>query len=72
MDHPARPICLVDLAIALKKRYVRSEDNEDLEEILLFEREALCLHPPGHPDRSTSLGNLATSFEHSDTKNLRG
>jgi tetratricopeptide (TPR) repeat protein len=42
---------------------------EDLEEAISSYREALALHPPGHPNRSSSLGNFAnallTRFEQS-------
>jgi catechol 2,3-dioxygenase-like lactoylglutathione lyase family enzyme len=31
---------------------------EDLEEAIIFYREALALHPIGHPDRSSSLSDL--------------
>jgi hypothetical protein len=35
---------------------------EDLEEVITYHREALTLRPPGHPDRSSSLNNLANVF----------
>ena len=35
---------------------------QDLEEAIVLEREALDLRPQGHPLRSTSLNNLATSL----------
>ena len=42
---------------------------EDLEEVITFHREALTFRPPGHPDRSQSLNNLAiavlTRYKHS-------
>jgi hypothetical protein len=34
---------------------------EDLEEVITYHREALTLCPPGHPNRSTSLNNLASA-----------
>jgi hypothetical protein len=37
--------------------------NEDLEDAISSHREALTLHPPGHPDRSSSLNNLANALQ---------
>jgi tetratricopeptide (TPR) repeat protein len=34
---------------------------EDLEEAITCHREALALRPHGHPDRSSSLNNLANA-----------
>jgi hypothetical protein len=34
---------------------------EDLEEAITYHREALTLCPPGHPNRSSSLNNLASA-----------
>ncbi|KAG2151615.1 TPR-like protein [Suillus bovinus] len=42
--------------------------SKDLDEAIVFDREVLALHPIGHPDRSSSLNDLANDlaarFEH--------
>ena len=35
---------------------------EDLDEVMTYHHEALTLRPPGHPDRSMSLNNLANAL----------
>jgi hypothetical protein len=43
---------------------------EDLEEAITSHREALTLRPPGHPNRSKSLDNLASCSVHTRYKQL--
>jgi hypothetical protein len=50
---------LNDRANTVLTRYEQSGRIEDLEDVITFHREALTLRPPGHPDRFSSLNNLA-------------
>ena len=50
---------LNNVATALFGRFQRLGKMEDLEEAIAYHRRALNLRPPGHPNRSSSLGNLA-------------
>ncbi|KAG1869359.1 CHAT domain-containing protein [Suillus subalutaceus] len=59
--------------MSLEKReslhhFEHRSNNEDLDQAIALHREALALRPVGHPDRSSSLNNLATElssrFEH--------
>jgi len=43
-------------------RSEQSGGTEDLEDAITYHCQALALCPPGHPKRSTSLGNLATTL----------
>lgn len=43
-------------------RFGQSARIEDLEEAISLNREAVTLCPLGHPDRSTSLNNLASDL----------
>ena len=48
-----------NLALHLSSRYNQLGGTNDLNEAIILDQEALSLRPPGHPQRSTSLGNLA-------------
>ena len=50
---------LIQRAIDPSSQYEQLGGMDDLDEAIIFDREAHSLHPPGHPDRSTSLNNLA-------------
>ena len=43
-------------------RSISTLSARDLEDLITDLREKLTLHPPGHPDRSSSLNNLANAF----------
>jgi len=45
-------------------RFKQSDEQEDLDEAISLLRDALELRPTGNPNRSTSLGNLATVLRH--------
>ncbi|KAJ3512641.1 hypothetical protein NMY22_g15273 [Coprinellus aureogranulatus] len=53
---------LFSLATALYHRHEYFGDCHDLSEAIVLYRRALFLRPPGHPDRSQSLNNLASSL----------
>jgi len=40
-------------------RFQQSDEQKDLDKAISLHRDALELHPAGHPDRCTLLGNLA-------------
>ena len=50
---------MFQLALHLSDRYDQLGAMGDLEEAIVFDREALSLRPQGHTDRSSSLNNLA-------------
>ena len=50
---------LNNLANTLYTRFEQSGRTEDLEGAIAYHRQALTFRPPGHPDRSYSLNNLA-------------
>ncbi|KAG1842525.1 CHAT domain-containing protein [Suillus subalutaceus] len=56
------------LSVILRTRFDRRGNEEDLDQAIAFQVEALDLHPVGHTDRSSSLNNLAfllsSRFEH--------
>ena len=43
----------------MSTRFARSGSTKNLEETITCHRQALALRPRGHPDRSSSLYNLA-------------
>ena len=55
---PDRSTSLRNLANAIFTRYEQSGSMEDLEEVITYNREALTLRPPDHPERSTTLDDL--------------
>ena len=56
-------------AIALRERYSRSGDPDDLHDTISLHLQSLSFRPPGHPDRFDTLTNLPNChfarFEHS-------
>jgi hypothetical protein len=50
------------LATAIYGRFEELGNIEDLQEAITYYREALALCPPDHPDRSTSLNDLANTI----------
>ncbi|KIM38734.1 hypothetical protein M413DRAFT_420131 [Hebeloma cylindrosporum] len=60
---------LNNLANALKTRYNQGGQQDDLEESISLHRRALELHPPPHPDRASSLTNLASALNTRGQKN---
>jgi hypothetical protein len=50
---------LNNLANSLSTRYKQLGAMQDLDEAIVLDREALGLHPQGHPDHSMSLSNFA-------------
>jgi tetratricopeptide (TPR) repeat protein len=50
------------LGYSLWARYAQCGDLNLLDEAIELEREALDLHPPGHPDRAVSCANLGDSL----------
>ena len=58
---------MVNLADILYTRFEKRGAISDLDEALSLERNALEFRPQGHPDRATSLGDIAlylyTRFE---------
>ncbi|KAG2746789.1 hypothetical protein P692DRAFT_201773836 [Suillus brevipes Sb2] len=66
--HDYREQLLNNLSIMLNTRFERRGNAEDSDQGIALQREALALHPVGHPDRSMSLNNLAkqlsTRFDH--------
>ena len=61
-DHPLRGQHLSTLADALDDRYSRTGSENDLEDSIRLDREALTLRPVGHPDRRSSLNSLANAL----------
>ena len=57
---PERSTSLDNLAVFLSTRYHQLGVMSDLDEVIYLSRDALALHPLGHPGRSTSLNNLAS------------
>ena len=57
-SQPLQDACRFLLSIDLCARYGLRGEVEDLNEVILLDREATGLHPPGYPDRSTYLSNL--------------
>ncbi|KAG8882097.1 POC1 centriolar protein A [Tulasnella sp. 332] len=57
-----RPEALMNLGIALGKRYDATEEMDDLEESITYHRECLFLCPVGHPEHATSLNNLSEAL----------
>ncbi|KZP19143.1 hypothetical protein FIBSPDRAFT_828515 [Athelia psychrophila] len=49
-------------AIKLCTRFQQSGQMADLEQAIIHQQDALELHPPGNPNRPTSLNNLAGSL----------
>ncbi|KAG0693125.1 CHAT domain-containing protein [Suillus ampliporus] len=78
VGHPDRSLSLNNLANGLSTRFEHRGNDQDLDEAIVLHREALALRPlhrealalrpVGHPDRSSSLNNLAnelsTCFSH--------
>ena len=58
--------------ISLRRQFEQSGGREDLDEAISLHQDALELLSAGHPDRSTSFNNLASSltrrFEQSDER----
>ncbi|KAG1841252.1 hypothetical protein F4604DRAFT_1690386 [Suillus subluteus] len=68
--HPFRGqlLLLCSLSMVLSIRFEHRGSDEDLDQAIALQREALALCPVGHTDRSVSLNNLAnllcTRFDH--------
>ncbi|KAJ3558368.1 hypothetical protein NM688_g966 [Phlebia brevispora] len=66
--HTSKAIYMTRLAIALRARYLQTNNLRDLDECIVLHRRALSLRPTSHADRAQSLVNLAnalwTRFEH--------
>ena len=58
LDHPGLSTSLDNIANAVFTRYERSSSMEDLEEVIMYRREALSLH---HPDCSQSLNGITSA-----------
>ncbi|KIK46130.1 hypothetical protein CY34DRAFT_76707, partial [Suillus luteus UH-Slu-Lm8-n1] len=56
VGYPHRYSSLMDIANQLSDRFHRRGDAKDLDDAIVFSKEALALHP----DRFLSLNNLAT------------
>lgn len=52
----------MSLANTITVRLMQSGDLDDLDEAIVLHRQFLALRPLGHPDRATSLLNLADSL----------
>ncbi|EPT05738.1 hypothetical protein FOMPIDRAFT_1111310, partial [Fomitopsis schrenkii] len=61
-SHPERSISSSNLAITPRPLFEQLGDRGDLDSAITLHREALELRPAGHPDRSSSLNNLATAL----------
>lgn len=59
---PDRAISLISLAIAIRKRFKKTGDRQDLERPVGWLEEALELCPQGHPLRADTLFNLANAI----------
>ncbi|KAG0691935.1 CHAT domain-containing protein [Suillus ampliporus] len=68
VGHPDRSSSLSNLANGLSTRFSHRGNDQDLDEAIILQREALALRPVCHPDRSSSLNGLAnglsTRFKH--------
>lgn len=62
ITHPSRALYIAQLAMALRARFSRTFNREDLDECIFLYLRALSLRPPGHPDRPQSLMNLANAY----------
>ena len=70
-DDTERIVVLTQRAIHLSSRYEQLGEMDDLSEVIVLDREALSLHPPGHRRRPSSLSDLAGDL-FSRYKNLGG
>jgi tetratricopeptide (TPR) repeat protein len=60
--HPNRPVCLGNIANALRARFEILHQQEDIDDSISLHRDVLQLQPAPHPDRRRLLNNLAAAL----------
>ena len=69
LDHPDRPLRLLNLSLALQRRFEQSGQLADLDQAIVALTDVVDTVPLGGPDRPTCLSNLGfvlqRRFEHS-------